>query len=260
MTETRLCIMSHAYEPGRPRRAAPDSHLCRGHLAELVRTLGELPALDADLERAHTPGRGRAAEPCIPIDDDTARHRSHMTDVIASWCRALADETGQEPPADIGLGHTVPWLLTHIRACAGQPWAGDLLAEVRDLARTARSLTDIRARRVPLAARCLRHEGGQRCAGAVTIIVRGNDWAAVCDACETRQDATPYLRGVRGGRWITTEGVVVLARLFGLPASRDVVRQWHHRRRIIGRHHDGVTWYDLASVQRYLAARQRSAA
>lgn len=252
--------MPHAHDPDRPRRAAPGTTLCRGHLAELVRTLGELPALAADLDRAHTPGRGRPADPHIPIDEDTARHRTRMTEVIASWCRAAADETDQAPPAEADLARTVPWLLAHIRDCAAQEWAGELLDEARDLARTARHLTDIRGRRIPLAAQCLTHESGQRCTGAVTITVRGDDWTATCDTCDTRQDATPYLRGVRGGRWITQDGVIVLARLFGLPASPDVVRQWHHRRRITGRRADGVTWYDLASVQRYLAARQRSAA
>lgn len=259
---TTRCIAHHAHDPDRPRPAAAGTLLCRGHLADLVRTLGELPDQDADLNRAHGPGQARpgAAGPGLPIDPATARHRTDMAAVVASWCRIVVEDRHVTPPPSAELADTVPWLLAHLQWCAGQPWAADMLTEMRDVAQRARALVDIRPRVLALAARCLVHIGGQRCTGAITIVIRGDDWTAVCDACGTLQDAAPYLRGVRGGRWITADGVIVLARLHGLPASRDVVRQWHHRRRITGRRMDGATWYDLASVQRYLAQRQRSAA
>ncbi|MER6892010.1 hypothetical protein [Streptomyces halstedii] len=189
-----------------------------------------------------------------------ARHRSRMAAVLASWCRVVAEDCGLTPPAGPEPSRTAPWMAAHIDWCAGNEWAAVMLAELREVTGRAYGLADVRARRVPLAAQCLTHSGGERCTGAITIVVRGDEWAAHCGTCGTVQEATPYLRGTRGGRWVTAEGVIVLARVFGLPCSRDVVRQWHHRRRIQGRRIGDLTWYDLASVQRYLAQRGRRAA
>ncbi|WUI00226.1 hypothetical protein OHR68_43290 [Spirillospora sp. NBC_00431] len=253
------CIMTHSKDPDRPRQALPGLYLCEGHKGELERLVTEYPAYYDDLQRAHTPGGGgRPVHGAMPlaIDEDTARHRSHMAGVLASWCAVVAQDRGITPPTSTEPADMSRWLRPHLDWCAAHDWASDMIAELRGATGKALGMVDIRAHRVLLAARCLTHQDGERCEGAVTITVRGDDWTAYCPVCETVQEAAPYLRGVRGGRWVTAEEVIAIARVFDLPCGPDVVRQWRHRRRILGsRSEDGTVVYDLASVQAYIAGR-----
>jgi hypothetical protein len=144
---------------------------------------------------------------------------------------------------------------------AANRWVDEMAAELRDVTRTARALTDIRPIRVPLAARCLMHRDGERCAGQVTIYVRGDDWTARCSSpeCGDVQDATGYLKG---NGVISGDGVMLLARRYGVPCSSDVLRQWKHRGKITGKLIGDVWWWDLKSTHDYLsrrAARERIA-
>lgn len=255
-----LCVMTHARDPDRPRRALDGLYLCRGHVEDLRRLVAELPARAADLDRpAAGASRGTGNGGGIAIDEDAARHRSHMQGVLASWCRVVAEDRGIGTPASAELHHTAPWMLPHIEWCAGHRWVDEMLSELREVTGRALALADIPARRLELGERCLVHTGGERCTGGITLVIRGDDWHARCDECEEPQEATRYLRGARGGRWITADGVITLARLFGLPCGPDVVRQWHHRRRIAGKRIGDATWYDLGSVQSYLSRRQQRA-
>ena len=85
-----------------------------------------------------------------------------------------------------------------------------------------------------------------------------DDRRAVCDTCDQPQDPTGYVRGVKG-RGITAAGVIQLAHIYGVLCGPDVVRQWHHRKRITGKTVDGAMWYDLGSVHGYLTRRQQGA-
>ncbi len=257
---TVRCVLDHRIDPDRPRQALPTLVICGGHRTELYRLATDLPRRYDDLDRAHgTPGpRGPGIPTGIPFDDDIAEHRTHMVSVVASWCGAIASERGITPPADLHMDALAAWLYRHLEwVAAREHMVVALLGELRQISGRALHLADIRARRVPLAAQCLTHTGGTRCTGQVSIVIRGDDWTAHCETCDTIQDVGPYLRGVRSGKWITGEGVIMLARLCGLPCSPDVVRQWHHRRRITGqRQKDGSVLYSLASVQAYLTKRQ----
>lgn len=252
------CILEHRKDPDRPRRAIDGGYICDGHLGELRTLVVEMADKADDLDRANGPGGKRTGtSDGITIDLGVAEHRSQMAGVVASWCRLVMEERGITAPDSPDLTHTVPWLTRHIDWCAAQPWVDEMLLELRQVAGRAVGLTDIPSRRIPLGEQCLTHADGERCAGAVTIVIRGDDWSARCPVCQVTQDATPYLRGT-SGRWVSTEGVITLARLFGVIASRDVVRQWKHRRKIVGRVEGDVSWYDLDSVQTYLARRQKS--
>jgi hypothetical protein len=253
-----LCVMVHKRDPERPRPAVDGLYLCHGDLNQLERLVAEMPARANDLDRAAGVGGGRGdgTHGGITIDDRAATHRSHMAGVLASWCRLVAEERGILPPASADLYRTAPWLIRHIDWCAGNRWVDEMLTELRQISGQAMGISDIPARRVPLGEQCLTHEGGERCEGTVTIVVRGDDWTAVCTMCDEQQEATPYLRAVQGRRWITTDGVITLARMAGVDASQDVVRQWHHRRRITGRDDGRQKLYELESVQDYLARRK----
>lgn len=253
------CIMTHAKDPERPRQALPGLYLCEGHRGELERLVVELPAYYDDLDRAHAPGSGGRpvhGNGGLAVDEDAAQHRSHMAGVVASWCAVVARDRGMTPPTSTEPADTCRWLRPHLDWCAAHDWAPDMITELRSATGRAIGMVDIRAHRVPLAAQCLTHQGGERCTGHVTIRVQGDDWTAYCPECETRQEATPYLRGTLGGRWVTQDEVIAIARVFDLPCGPDVIRQWRHRRRITGRRlDDGTVAYDLASVQAYIAGR-----
>ena len=254
-----LCVMEHRKDPERPRRAIDGGYICDGHLGELWTLVTEMADRADDLDRASGPGGKRSGTgDGITVDLAAAECRSQMAAVMASWCRVVAEDRGLTPPAGPELVRTVPWLTRHVDWCAAQPWVDEMLLELRQAAGRAVGLTDIPSRCIPLGEQCLTHADGVRCAGAVTIVIRGDDWSARCPECGQAQEATPYLRGVRGGRWVTTDGVITLARLFGVDASREVVWQWKHRRKIVGKTEGGVSWYDLRSVQDYLARRQKS--
>lgn len=252
------CILVHRKDPDRPRRAIDGGYICSGHRGELRTLVEEMGDRADDLDRANGPGGKRSGTgDGIAIDLAAAEQRSRMAAVIASWCRVVAEDHGITTPAGPELYRTVPWLMRHVDWCAAQPWVGEMLLELRQVTGRAIGLSDIPSRHIPLGEQCLTHADGERCTGAVTIVIRGDDWSARCPVCQVTQEATPYLRGTTG-RWVSTEGVIVLARLFGVAASREVVRQWKHRKKIKGRLEGDTSWYDLGSVQTYLARRQKS--
>lgn len=251
------CVMTHRQDPDRPRPAVDGGYICDGHLRELRALVAEMPARADDLGRANGPGGKRPGTgDGITVDLAAAECRTAMTALVASWSRVVAEDRGVAAPAGPELERTVPWLTRHVDWCASQRWVDEMLLELRQVAGRAIGLTDIPARRIPLGEQCLTHTDGVRCEGAVTIVIRGDDWSARCPVCQVTQDVTPYLRGVRGGRWVTTDGVITLARLFGVIADAEVVRQWKHRRKITGKIMGAASWYDLRSVQDYLAKRQ----
>lgn len=251
-----VCIAPHAVDPDRPRQALPGLYLCHGHRTHLEQLIAELPARADDMRRPVGHGR-RNDNTGLAIDEHVARHRSHMAAVLASWCRVVYEDRGITPPAGIELHHTAPWLIAHVEWLAAQPFVDEILAELKAITRRARSLSDIPARRVPLAERCVINRDGSRCEGTVALMVHGDDWWADCTHCEDAQDATPYLRGTG---WVTLDGVIEMAKRFAVPCSPEVVRQWHHRRKIKGKAEGGRTWYGLASVYDYLAQRARKVA
>lgn len=250
-----LCLMTHAVDPDRPRRAADGARLCIGHHKELGQLVTDMPAIYDDLERALSTGGHRGGTSTgLTVDERVADHRRLITSVLASWCRVVAEDHAITPPPTPDISRTAPWLAVHVDWCAAQEWVADMLGELRQLARRARSITDIPARRVPLDERCLAHTGGQRCDGTITVVVHGDDWWADCSTCDEPQDAAPYLRGTG---WVTSDGVIRLAHVFGVPCSEEVVRQWRHRKRIKGRDDGTRIWYSVATVHEYLAKRTR---
>lgn len=259
---TDVCVMTHRTDPDRPRQAVDGLYLCKGHLRELERLVEEMPDRADDLDRASSGGGGRGdgTHGGIAIDERAADHRSHMAGVLASWCRLVAEERGITPPAGPELHRTSPWLARHVRWCAGNRWIDEMLLELRRVTGQALGIGDIPVRLVPLGSQCLTHADGERCEGTITIVVCGDDWTARCTACTGDQEPGPYLRSVRAGRWITSSEVIAMAKVFGVIASDDVVRQWRHRRKITGRDDGRQMVHDVGSVLQYLAKRERMSA
>lgn len=264
-----LCVLSHRQDPDRPRRALDGLYLCHGHRAELERLIAELPARYNDLDRALTPTStaGGHSHPGLDIDEPAADLRSQIRYDLLTWCTYVARERGLTGPPRDDPFTTAAWLTIHVDWLAANEYAAVHLPPVlRELTGRTYGITDIPARHLDLEEQCLTNRDGQRCEGLVTLVVRGDDWTAHCPACREHaraegipyepQDATPYLRLARRGEWIPASDVIHLAGLFGIAASDDVVRQWKHRRKIVGRLTDEGVRYDLRSVQRYLVQRK----
>lgn len=264
-TTAAICVIPHAKDPDRARPALDGLYTCKGHLIDLWQAIAELPGFHDDLTAPATPGPraygGGEESYGLVVDERTTELRNQIQHDLLWWAIHVADERGFIRPAADHPNITAPYLLQNLRWCAANRWVDELLDVMRDLRGQARGLTDLRPRPVPLEAPCRTHTDGEPCAGTVTIIVRGDDWTARCSVCDERQEATPYLRGLsRPDQWITYEGVMKLAQLYGIACSQEVVWQWRHRRRIVGRRgQDGDYVYALDSVQAYLAKRQAQA-
>jgi hypothetical protein len=262
-----ICVAPHAKDPDRPRRAVDGLYLCAGHFADLERLIAEMPAVHDDLTRPATPGPkaygGGGESHGLTVDDQAAELRSQIRRDLRWWAHRAADERGFAKPYADHPYSTASYLLRHLEWLAAQRIVVELLDVMRELRARARGITDLPARRVPLEAPCRMHVDGEPCPGIVNISVRGDEWLAHCPACRGRaretggryepQDATPYVRALsRPGQWISTDGVIRLARMAGVPCSAEVVRQWAHRKKIKG----GDGMYDLATVHDYLAKRE----
>lgn len=257
-----LCVAAHTRDPDRPRRAADGLYLCAGCLAHLERVLVELPELYHELgvamASAGSAGSSRVSgtpERPLPLNPAMCDHRAHMGAVLASWAELVASERYVSPPGSVEMPRLAVWLVPHITWCAGHGWAGDMLAEVRGLAGRGWALLEPR-RRLDIAERCrVVDEGGERCSGEISMVYGLDEWHALCSVCG-RQEAAAYLRDGLAGRWVTVERVRAYAyRTYGVNVEGGTVRSWAARGHVRARGDLTRTWYDLASVDRYLVHR-----
>lgn len=261
-----LCVAIHRDD--RDRRALDGLYLCQSCRDHLERLIAEMPARYTELGHALAGGTsgggqrvsGSASEP-LPINPAAADHRAQIAGVLASWCRLVADERGIRPPSGPEVTLTAPWLTVHVDWCAGNRWVDEMLEEMRKTAGRARGLIDP-DRRLPTGERCRTvDDDGGRCDGAIVFIQGGDEqWSARCSECGP-QEAAPYLHDGLSGRWVTIERVeAYILRVHGLRVARSTVRSWVAREHIQAREENDKTWYELASVERYLIERRRMSA
>jgi hypothetical protein len=277
---SNLCVLPHDEDA----EALPALRLCRAHRRRLEHDLADLPRLHAELGDALTPGSsgggyvtigggiptGRGTDDAgplaihegrLPINPAVAEHRDQIKHDLVTWCLFVADQRGlTKLPAD-----TVPdiakWLLPHVEWIAGHASAAvECPPVMRELVGRARGLLDPK-RKLPTGERCrMAPDGAERCAGLITMVQASDEtWSARCSVCGP-QEAAPYLHDRAAGRWVTIERVRAYAlRAHGVRAERATIRSWAARQRVTTTTTDGVTWYDLGSVQRYLSERGKMA-
>lgn len=259
---TDLCVDVRRRRDGETmcqRLAIDGAYLCQGHRRELERLIAEMPARHGDLDRptgaGGPPVRG-GGEHGITVDEAAADLRRQIQHDLVFWCVYVADERGIGRPRRDDPLSLAAWLTRHVDwLVARREAAEELLPVLRELTGRALGIIDLRARRIELGERCLTHEGGERCTGTVTLVIRGDDWLARCGECGHDQEATQYLRIAQRGTWITAEDVIRLAELFGVAANVDLIYQWKRRKHITGMVGPAENLYDLGSVQRYLVRR-----
>jgi len=255
-----LCVQTHRQNPDRPRPALDGLRLCHGHHTELRRLIAELPARHADLTRPRGAGGPKIThktDPGLHIDEAAANLRTQIQHDLLWWCTYVTRERGLLGPRRDDPFTIAAWLTLHVEWLAANEHAAlHLLPVLRELTGRAIGITDIPARHIQLDEQCRTHEDGDRCDGIITIVVRGDEWTARCPECRIDQDPTPYLRAAQTGQWITADGVIRLAAVYGITADGDVVRQWKHRKNIRGIIGDVENLYESRSVLDYLTKRQ----
>lgn len=129
--------------PGRPGDGRSLCITCRDRL---VNDLLHLPALYSDCNRntgpevvrviRRLPRKSAAAESMSPA---AAEVRSAIRTVLASWAGLVAEERHLEPPAR-DIPALARFLCQHVKWLARHPAAGELVDEIRELTRNARSI------------------------------------------------------------------------------------------------------------------------
>jgi hypothetical protein len=99
-----------------------------------------------------------------------AEIRSAIRTVLASWAGLVADERRLEPPAR-DIAALARFLCRHVAWLTRHPAAGDLVDEIRDLTRVARSIAYPDTSRRVTIGRC--PAGG--CDGALIAVIRCQD-------------------------------------------------------------------------------------
>ncbi len=261
-----LCVQDHGDEQP---RALPSLRLCPGCRSKLRSDLEALPGLYADLETALARGSsprygsrvsGSSAEP-LPINAAAADHRDQIRHDLVWWVKFVAEERGLAGLPDDRVSEIAAWLGTHVDWIAAHPVAAvECPPVMRGLAARARGLLDPK-RRLQTGERCrMTPDGAERCPGVISM-VQGSDetWDARCSVCGP-QEAAPYMRDRLTGRWVTRERVVAYAlRRHGVRIRLDTVRQWAARGHITATSEHGAVWYELGTVEAYLARRHMMA-
>lgn len=259
---TDICVQPHKQD----HTALPALRLCTGCYYGLRGAIKALPRLHAQLGTAlatgsspSTGGRvtGSSSEP-LPINPAVANHRDQIKHDLTWWTIHVADERGFRLPAD-DLREITAWLLRQVDwIAASLPAAEECPPVMMGLAGKARALIDPN-RKLKTGERCrLDDDHGDRCGGTVAMVQKPDEtWIAHCSECGP-QEAAPYLRDTVAGRWVTLERVRAYAlRAHGLHVERATIRSWAARGRVQTRNAGTATWYDLGSVHRYLAERER---
>lgn len=257
-----LCIATHRRESSRPRRAVDGLYLCEGCLTQLTGNLAQLPGLYDELAELLAVGgqagqrvSGSPGRP-LPINLGVAEHRGQIQAVLSSWCRVVVDDRGFAPPDSDEVVITAPWLANQAQWLAANQFANEVVHEIRKLTGRAHKLRDP-DRRLTTGERCrVVPEGAERCSGTVAMVISSDElWSARCDVCGP-QEAEPYMRDKVPGRWVNVQRVQAFAlHNHGVRVAGATVRDWVRRGRISSQEDQGKTWYELGSVQRYLAQR-----
>lgn len=131
-------------------RIARTGLLCQRHYDRLERTLAEWTATVSALRSIlGSTGQGGGdkirrtkGSPPLPLNVNAHDHLEHMTALLDSWVRLVAEERGLRGPDN--SDRCSGWLLGQLPWVAAQPWVDDLDDEVRDATRIAEALARTR--------------------------------------------------------------------------------------------------------------------
>lgn len=228
----------------RPTPCQPGALLCRGHFADIERTVSELPALASELEQQMVPGSGAGGpkisgdpETSVPFNERAGQHLRIIEHQLGTWVRVVIDERGLRGPARPTVNSLASFLTAHHEWLVAQEFTREYATQMRDLRTDGRRiLAAVPSRRVDLG-QCgepvscdVESHAETACAGVLSATVSRVDdelpAAVVCSVCG-RQHPSPTWRALgrrlRGSddAWLTGPQ---LSELFRVPFS--TIRRW----------------------------------
>jgi hypothetical protein len=194
--EPRLCPLTHRADPDRPRKSAPSSVLCYGHIQQAYTALDDLPGRYDELGTVAAPTYeqrtgARSAEKPIPYRESAAEHRTLIRGTLVAWSLLVQEERGLTAGATSPEpARTCEFLRRHHEWSVAQLWADDYATELRDLAERAWSILHPRGVRefTSDVMRCVEDlDSGQRCSGHMWAVLRNQQdllpSELECDVC-----------------------------------------------------------------------------
>lgn len=284
ITAERLCPLAHRVDPERPRKSAPSSILCAGHIFQSRTALEELPGRYTELATVAAPtyeqhSGARSAEKPIPYRQHAADLRNGgkydpdkpeidgvrlvgIRAALTNWVRIVAEERGLMLPADDGRDEVelaAEFLRRHHDWSVSQLWADDYATELRDLNEAAWSLLHPRrteaATRLPCPADC---------GGTLRASFRDDDShddslapkVLICDGCALPVPPEQWRKLARKIKHpdghVTEEIVVLWAQANGWRLTEPTLRQWATRGKVTRHRVAGRTLYDLDEIEKLL--------
>ncbi|MFI7678548.1 hypothetical protein [Actinophytocola sp. NPDC049390] len=245
MTET-LCVIDE--EP------ADGAQLCRGCLDQLAARLREVPGLVDELEVTITRqdkvgvrggGGSKPVDPPLPFNLSASDARTDLRDKLLSWAGDVAERSGARlwPVYSRGTAATASvWLLTHLRAVAHHPAAGDLYEEITEAVWRAVKAVDQKPGKV---------FAGWCCAALYAPPGRST---AVCRECGTEHDVQATrdeMRAALEEHRATAADAARMLEALGVSVTPARIRKWAHRGKVVA---DGRGTYRLGDLVQAAAA------
>jgi hypothetical protein len=199
------CLAPHR---DNPPGALGGLKLCAGHFARLrdllvgPETLAGAYANLLDAHRGHRTASSAhvtgTTEHRLPIVEAVAELRSQIRHDLVYWTDCHAAQMRTTRPDSEDPGRLCPWLARYTDWSAAQPWIGDYLDVLSELAGHARRLIDLPAPRRTVVGNCVEYVDGRRCTGTLYTIARdaGDPTPVVvqCDTCPAAYDSTRWER------------------------------------------------------------------
>lgn len=228
-----------------PDCGRPSAHtsICSRCTTQLAHTLRTLPTLLTQLEITTSrqtrhgidPGvRSRNAERPLPFPWAAA---DLLTDAIpntlATWAADLAHTHQLAPPAKEGPAELAVWLHSQLTAIQRHPRAGELTDEVQSISDTTQAAID----NPPTM-----HYAGPCHHCAADLYGWPTATTTTCCQCHTPHDMTQrraWLLQVIEDKLLYPEEIAsAISAWLGTPISRDRIRKWVQRERLIPHTHD----------------------
>jgi hypothetical protein len=185
--------------------------------------------LDIAIARAASWGgdRTRSSEAPLLIDPRASEARTVLHSTLATWCRVLLDERGDQTPEDT-LGSMARWLAARVEAIRHAQWGPELVDEVHAAVRQAYAAVDRPTQHTYLGP-C------PDCTHSLWAPPRARTARCRTEGCDGEVDVAAWWADLPQRAGHLTAGATELADLvtaLGRPLAAGTVWSWASRRRI----------------------------
>jgi hypothetical protein len=228
--------MTQVCNCGRPTR--DDAYVCEDCLSEAFRALGEIPALDDELEititgqRAlPTEGGPASAEARMPWNQRAGEARRHLRHTLVTWVRhCIEDDVRSSDPStgwpDDTIAAMSRWLMWRVDGLGLNDLGPDAVDEITNAVANCWRVVDRPAERT--------YHGP--CVCGRDLYAKPRATTVTCPACEVEHDIAALEvrnRGLIESRlWTLDELMTALGR-FGFRVPRKRVQEWIYRHRLV---------------------------